>query len=111
MLNAKCRHPTATQLSKYDSTHSLTFNRRPSPGSNRTPKVLSAVFVQLTFPRPQTLGSVSSANETSPGKPEATSCAHFKDIPPLLTSTLLASNWRWFDPANTETCVITGTRA
>src|SRR5579885_1234046 len=58
---------------KCDSTHSLIRFRRSSVRSKRIPNSLPEALVQLTFPLTQTRGSVSSANDTSTGKPTPSS--------------------------------------
>jgi len=74
-----------------------------------SPNVLLAGLCQDTVPRTQMRGKVSRANEISTGKPGATSSELLHDMPPLLSSWLLAIKFR-FLPATTETSVITGMR-
>ena len=73
------------------------------------PKLLLVGFFQVTVPRTQILGNVSRANETSTDSPVEISSLVLIDIPPELSSWLVAVNLR-LAPVMTETSVMTGMR-
>src|SRR5450755_3979382 len=97
------------QLSRYPSIHSLIRSRRSSLASKRTPKVLLAVFRQLTVLRTQIRGRVSKAKDISTAWPGVTASEPRRDIPPELISRLVAAKRR-LSAVTTATSVITGIR-
>src|SRR6516162_8062305 len=101
------RAPTAEiQFSRYESIQVLTFNRRSSLGSKRTPTDFG--LFQLTTARTLTRGSVISAKDTSTFAPVEKSSTVFSDMPPELSSMLVAVVRR--PSPMSDTSVITGMR-